>query len=111
MNWVEIVWIGMSAASMTLGAIHLFVWFKQRSHYAHLLFFVLAVSAAAFGAFELAMMRSQSPAGYATTLRWAHVPLAMFVLSIVWFVHFYFRCRPALARLCEPPVFGWLGWP
>ena len=90
MNWVEIAWIVMSAASLTLGVIHLFVWFKQRSQYAHLLFFALAVSATAFGAFELAMMRAQSPAGYAATLRWAHVPLAMFVLSIVWFVHFYF---------------------
>ncbi len=90
MNWVQIAWIMMSAASLTLGIIHLFVWFKQRSQYAHLLFFALAVSATAFGAFELAMMRAQSPAGYATTLRWAHVPLAMFVLSIVWFVHSYF---------------------
>ncbi len=90
MNWVEIGWIGMSAASMMLGAIHLFVWSKQKSHYAHLLFFVLAVSATVFGAFELAMMHSPSPAGYATTLRWAHVPLALCVLSMIWFVHFYF---------------------
>ena len=90
MNWVEIAWIGMCAASMTLGAIHLFVWFKQKSGYAHLLFFALAASATAFGVFELVMMQTQSPAGYATTLRWAHVPLAMFVLSIIWFVHFYF---------------------
>ena len=90
MNWVQIAWIMMSAASLTLGVVHLFVWFKQRSQYAHLLFFALAVSAAAFGAFELAMMHAQSPAGYAVALRWAHVLLAIFVLSIVWFVHFYF---------------------
>jgi two-component system, LuxR family, sensor kinase FixL len=90
MNWVEMVWIGMSAASIALGAIHLFVWFKQRSGYAHLLFFALTISVAAFGVFELAMMRAESPAGYATTLRWAHVPLAMFVLSMVWFVYFHF---------------------
>jgi two-component system sensor kinase FixL len=90
MNWVQIAWIMMSAASLTLGVIHLFVWFRQRSQYANLLFFALAVSAAAFGAFELAMMRAQSAADYAATLRWAHVPLAMFVLSIIWFVHFYF---------------------
>ena len=90
MNWVEIVWIVMSAACLTLGVIHLFVWSKQRSHYAHLLFFALAISATVFGAFELVMMRAQSPAGYAATLRWAHVPLAMFVLSMIWFVHFYF---------------------
>ena len=90
MNWVQITWIMMSAASLTLGVIHLFVWFKQRSQYAHLLFFALAVSAAAFGAFELAMMQAPSPATYAAAWRWAHVLLAMVVLSIVWFVHFYF---------------------
>ena len=90
MNWVQVLWIVMSAASLTLGVIHLFVWLKQRSLYAHLLFFALAISATAFGAFELAMMQAQSPASYAVMLRWAHVPLAMVVLSIVWFVHFYF---------------------
>jgi hypothetical protein len=31
MNWVETVWIGMCAASLALGAIHLFVWFKQKT--------------------------------------------------------------------------------
>jgi two-component system sensor kinase FixL len=91
MNWVQIAWIMMSAGSLTLGVIHFLVWLKQRAQYAHLLFFALAVSAAAFGAFEMAMMRAQSPAGYAATLRWAHVPLAMVVLSTVWFVHFYFE--------------------
>src|SRR5271169_2537950 len=91
MNWVEVAWIMMIAASLTLGVIHLFVWLKQRSQYAHLLFFALTISAATFGAFELAMMRAQSPADYATALRRAHVPLAMGVLSIVWFVYFYFN--------------------
>ena len=99
MNWIEIVWVGMSAASLTLGLVHLFVWLKQRSQVAHLLFFALAVSATAFGVFELAMMHSPSPSAYATTLRWAHVPLAMFVLSIVWFVRFHFDA----GRL-------WLAW-
>ena len=90
MSWVEIVWIAMSAASLTLGGIHLLVWLKQRSQYSHLLFFALAISATAFGVFELAMMRTRFPAEYATTLRLAHVPLAMMVLSMVWFVYFYF---------------------
>ena len=52
----------MAAASLTLGLIHLFVWFKQRSQVAHLLFFALAVSATAFSVFELAMMHSPSSA-------------------------------------------------
>ena len=45
------------------------------------------------------MMHSPSPAAYAAMLRWAHVPLAMFVLSIVWFVYFHFDA----GRL-------WLAW-
>ena len=36
MNWVEIAWISMSAASLMLGIIHLFVWVKYRAQYAHL---------------------------------------------------------------------------
>ena len=65
MNWVEIAWTMMIAASLMLGVVHLFVWQKQRSQYAHLLFFVLAVSAAAYGAFELARMRAETPASLA----------------------------------------------
>lgn len=99
MNWVEIAWIAMSAASLTLGTLHLFVWTRYRSQPAHLLFFLLAASATAFGAFELAMMQAPSAATYASTLRWAHVPLAMAVLSIIWFVYFHFGA----GRL-------WLAW-
>jgi hypothetical protein len=51
MSWVESAWTTMIAASVMLGVVHLFVWQKQRSQYAHLLFFVLAASAAAYGAF------------------------------------------------------------
>lgn len=80
----------MSAASLTLGVIHLFAWVRNRSKYAHLLFFTLSASATAFGVFELAMMQAPSAAVHAATLRSAHVPLAIAVLSIVWFVRFHF---------------------
>lgn len=46
MNWVQVVWIGMSAASLTLGVIHLLVWVKDRSQYANLLFFARGAPAA-----------------------------------------------------------------
>src|SRR5947207_198683 len=90
MNWVEVAWITMIAASLTLGVVHLFVWQKQRTQYADLLFFVLAISAAAYGAFELAIMRAQTAASLAVIVRWAHVPLAVVVLSIVGFIRVYF---------------------
>ena len=91
MNWVETAWIMMIAASLMLGVVHLFVWQKQRSQYANLLFFVLAVSAAAYGAFELARMHAETPADLAANARWSHVPLAVFVISIVGFVRLYFN--------------------
>ena len=89
-NWVEIVWTMMAAASLTLGFVHLLVWFTQRSRYASLAFFVLAASVAAFSASELSMMEAQTPAAYASALRWAHVPICVIGLSIIAFVHFHF---------------------
>lgn len=90
MSWVVILWSMMAAASLTLAAIHLLVWHRRHSEYEHLLFFTLAASAAAFGGCELALMRAQTPAAYAETLRWAQLPLSAFVVSVVGFVHFYF---------------------
>jgi len=90
MNWVEITWLMMIAASMMLGVVHLFVWQKQRTEYVHLLFFVLAVSAAAYGAFEIARMQAETASRLATLQRWSHVPLAMVIISSVWFVRLYF---------------------
>lgn len=89
MTWIDILWIMMAAASLTLALIHLFVWTQQRRQREHLLFFFLAISAAVFGAFELAMMHAETPSEYQALLRWAHVPLSVFVLAIVGFVHFY----------------------
>jgi two-component system, LuxR family, sensor kinase FixL len=91
MNWIEILWIMMIAASLMLGVVHLFVWQKQRSQYANLLFFVLAVSAAAYGAYELARMAAETPAILAANARWSHVPLAAFVIATVGFVRLYFN--------------------
>ena len=91
MNWVQIAWVMMIAASLMLGIVHLFVWQKQRSPYANLLFFVLAVSAAAYGAYELARMQAETPANLAANARWSHVPLAVFVISLVGFVRLYFN--------------------
>ena len=90
MSWVVIVWSMMAASSLTLAAIHLFVWFRQRAGYSHLLFACLAVSAAVFGWFELLLMQSATPEAYATALRWAQVPLFAVVVSIAGFVYFYF---------------------
>lgn len=98
-NWIDLVWAMMAAACLTLGIIHLVVWFKQRSHNANLTFFALASSVAVFAGFELAMVGAQTPAEFALWLRWAHVPIAAIVVLIVVFVRLYF----GVGRL-------WLAW-
>jgi two-component system, LuxR family, sensor kinase FixL len=89
MSPVDIVWTMMASACLTLGLVHLYVWYKQRSQYGSLLFFVLASSIAAVGAFELSMMRAGAPEAYASALRWAHVPLTAGILALVGFVRLY----------------------
>ena len=98
-NWIHLVWAMMAAASLTLGIIHLVVWFKQRSHHANLTFFALASSVAVFSGFELEIVGAQTPAELALRLRWAHVPIAAIVVLIVVFVRLYF----GVGRL-------WLAW-
>lgn len=89
MTVVGVVWVMMASACLTLGLIHLYVWYRQRSQYGSLLFSVLAISIAAVGAFELALMHAATPGAYGTTVRWAHVPLTAAILALVGFVWFY----------------------
>jgi PAS domain S-box-containing protein len=90
MSGVDLAWMAMASASLTLGLIHLFVWVRQRERLDFLVFFVLATSAAAFGAFELRMMHASTPPAWAAALRAAHVPLAIFVVALAVFVRLHF---------------------
>lgn len=98
-NWIQIVWAMMAAASLTLGVVHLVVWFKQRAHHAHLTFFALAIAVAVFSGFELAFVSAQTPAQLALWVRWAHLPIAAIFILIIVFVRLYFGA----GRL-------WLAW-
>jgi two-component system sensor kinase FixL len=98
MSWITIVWSMNAAACLTLAAIYLVVWCKQREGWAHLLFSVTAVAAAAIAAFELAMMHAGTVGQYETLLRWVHLPVWVLTLSFVAFVRLYLQAgRPWLA--------------
>jgi PAS domain S-box-containing protein len=90
MNWIDIAWTMMASASLTLALFHLVVWHRQRSEYAYLVFCVLAVSVAGLAAFELVVVRAQTPAEYLQGARLAQVPVVLIVLSIIAFVRLYF---------------------
>src|SRR5437899_11161548 len=59
----------------------------------------MAVSVAAIAAFELAMMRAETPDRFGTLMRWTHVPVFVVVVCLVIFVRLYFGTgRPWLGH-------------
>src|SRR5687767_1156873 len=85
MHWITIIWSLIASASLTLAAVHALVWWRRHDARAHALFAVSATATAVLAGCELWMMRAQTPAEYATALRWAHVPLFVAFLTLVGF--------------------------
>ena len=80
----------VAAASLTLGAVHLLIWSRQRLAMVHLLFASMAFGAAGCGMVEIMLIHSTSIAHYHFWVRWQHVPVFLLLVSMVWLVHFYF---------------------
>ena len=98
MSWITIVWSMNAAACLTLAAIYLVVWCKQRQVLAHLVFSITAVAAAAIAGFELAMMHAGTVGQYEVLIRWIHVPVWVLTVAFVAFVRLYLHAgRPWLA--------------
>ena len=98
MSWITIVWSMNAAACLTLAALYLLVWCKQRENWVHLVFSSSAVAAAAIAGFELGMMHSETVGRYEALVRWIHVPVWVLIVSFVSFVRLYLRAgRPWLA--------------
>ena len=89
MSWVTVIWSMAAGVTLTLAAVHLLVWLRDRAAIANLLFSVSAVAAAVLAGQELALMHARTPADYAGILRWMHVSAATIIVAIVWFVRFY----------------------
>jgi len=99
MSWITVVWSINVGACLTLAAIYLAVWCKQRESWVHLLFSCSAIAAAAVSAFELGMMNAQTVERYQALVRWIHVPVWVLTLSFVAFVRLYLHAGRA-----------WLAW-
>src|ERR1700687_3014054 len=89
MSPITIIWSMNVSACLTLAVINLLVWCRNRKAWANLLFSLTAASMAAFTFFELWMMRAETPGEFAIAMRWAHVPLFLWLVSTTWFVRLY----------------------
>ncbi len=99
MSWVTIIWTMVASACLTLGVVHVLVWWYRPGARANLLFALTAVGTAGLGASELWMMRAETPEAFGLALRWGYVPVWVLILSLVGFVRVYLR----VGRL-------WLAW-
>jgi len=98
MSWTTVIWTSSAAISLTLAGLYLSVWFRQRDKWAFLLFSFTAISAAALAMLELNLLHAPTPSAYGEILRWMHVPAAVMVISVVWFLHIYLRAGAAAWR-------------
>jgi PAS domain S-box-containing protein len=90
MDWVDLVWPMLAAASFVLGLAHAVLWISHPRDRSHLMFAVAAMSVGAIALFELASLHAETPASMAAIIRGWHVPIALLVCAIVYGVHIMF---------------------
>jgi hypothetical protein len=90
-HWVTILWSMVAAVCLTVAAMLLLVWFKQRNAWGYLLLSCSAVSAAVIAGFELAAMRAQTPEEYGAIFRWSIPVVSVLTVSLVFFIRVHLR--------------------
>ena len=90
MSWVTVIWSMIASACLTLAAMYLLVWCRERGSWAYLCFFVMAVGVIGLAAGEIAAMYAKSPAEFGRAVRWAHFAYLFMAAGSLGFVHFYF---------------------
>jgi two-component system, LuxR family, sensor kinase FixL len=95
MSWVTVIWSMCASACLTLAFVHGLVWAHDRSARASLLFALAAVGAAGFALCELLLLQAQTSQEFAIALRWAHVPLWLWMVSLAGFVCVFLRAGRA----------------
>ena len=80
-----------ASACLTAALIHGFIWWRQRDAWAHLLFALAALAAAALAGCNVAEMRAVSPAQFAFALRWGQFSAWALLVLLAGFVRLYLR--------------------
>jgi len=99
MSWITIIWSIAAGICLALAGIQLLVWSRERTAWANLLFSIGAVAAAACALGEQVLMHAHTQAQYGEILYWMHLPAAVMVVTIVWFIRRYLQAGR-----------NWLAW-
>jgi signal transduction histidine kinase len=87
-NWLSVLWGIAGGCLLTLTAASLALATRRQGRVArgHLLFAVMAASAAGIGVFEVLLANARTVDQYASLIRAVHIPVSLLVLSIPWVV-------------------------
>lgn len=91
MSWITFIWSMTAGICLTLGAVHLLVWSRQRDQWANLVFAICAAAAAGYAVFDMLAMHAQTPAEYGQWSRWTLVMGMIEGVSVVCFIRLYLR--------------------
>src|SRR5438552_5025494 len=91
MSWITVAWSINVGACLTLAAMYLAVWCRERERFVRLLFSCIAAAAALIAAYELQLIRADTPEEYGAILRWRPLSTWVLVLSLVAFTRLYLR--------------------
>ena len=89
MDWVTIIWTGTTASSLTLAAIHGFVWLRRRTSWSSLMFCLMAIATAGMAVCELRMMGISEADQLGPVLRWYNFFRWLVTIALVGFMHFH----------------------
>src|SRR5215216_1507478 len=89
MSWITVLWSINVGACLTLATMYLAVWCRGRESLVRLLFSCIAASAALIAAYELQLIRADTPEEYGAILRWRPLSTWVLVLSLVAFTRLY----------------------
>src|SRR5438552_3719931 len=103
MSWITIVWSINVGACLTLAMMYLAVWCRERESFVRLLFSCIAASAALIAAYELQLIRADTPEEYSAILRWRPLSTWVLVLSLVAVTRLYLHAGRSWMALnaCE----------
>jgi two-component system sensor kinase FixL len=90
MDWVTGTWAAMAGASLMMALTHLVIWCRNRQSPASLWLAVFSCGVIGLIGCEIVTMRTDSPAVYQQTVRWAHANYLLISLGLLGFVHCYF---------------------
>jgi PAS domain S-box-containing protein len=91
MSWGAAIFPMTASACLTMALIYGFIWWRERDAWASLLCTLAALGTAALAWTDLALMHPESPAQFASTIRWAQISFCVVILSLAGFVRLYLR--------------------